>query len=289
MDYLTLYRGDYTRIRKFAFHKTNRNCFVGQGIYLTDSIEIADTYRTKGADWDIRKNNKVFEYERAHATKGEFLEALFKAYVKEVLNKKIENATTQDRFCFQDEIEQKKITISHHTGSIFGRRYDERVFTATRRDDERVGYLTKFNFPRRLFNDGVLSVHKRVSAVDKDLIHALYQARCFKSSIKFGMYVRNHNNIKNKVSHHEWKETTVEFNTFEKLWDYAERNGLQQSGLKYDRARVVLEDFGYIGFEYNGGQNTGGRRHRAFCVWSEDFVNEHKVMTSRLETVVSGT
>lgn len=63
MDYLTLYRGDYTRIRKFAFHKTNRNCFVGQGIYLTDSIEIADTYRTKGADWDI-DNHVMWSFDK---------------------------------------------------------------------------------------------------------------------------------------------------------------------------------------------------------------------------------
>lgn len=46
---LTLYRGDSTKIAEFDLHKTYKNCLYGQGIYLTNSLEVAHSYRTKEA------------------------------------------------------------------------------------------------------------------------------------------------------------------------------------------------------------------------------------------------
>lgn len=48
MSTLTLYRGDAEKIREFSFHKTNKHCLFGPGIYLTNKQKVADSYRTKG-------------------------------------------------------------------------------------------------------------------------------------------------------------------------------------------------------------------------------------------------
>lgn len=47
MSKLRLYRGDSTKIVKFDFNKTRKYSLVGQGIYLTNSIKIAQSYREK--------------------------------------------------------------------------------------------------------------------------------------------------------------------------------------------------------------------------------------------------
>lgn len=45
MSKLRLYRGDSTKVVKFDFNKTRKYSLVGQGIYLTNSIKIAQSYR----------------------------------------------------------------------------------------------------------------------------------------------------------------------------------------------------------------------------------------------------
>lgn len=47
---------------------------------------------------------------------------------------------------------------------------------------------------------------------------------------------------------------------------------------KYRLATKLLRKAGFIGYEYKGGVVTGGSiRHRAFCLWDNDFVNAAKV------------
>jgi len=64
------------------------------------------------------------------------------------------------------------------------------------------------------------------------------------------------------------------FDIFKNL---VKENGFPYRALNYQRARRALQEYGYRGFEYPGGMITQGVRHRAFCVWDEDFVNEHKM------------
>lgn len=45
---IKLYRGDSTPIEHFDMRKTDKNALFGQGIYLTDNPEIADSYKSKG-------------------------------------------------------------------------------------------------------------------------------------------------------------------------------------------------------------------------------------------------
>ena len=63
---MKLYRGDSEKISQFDFNKTYSHCLVGQGIYLTDNIDVANTYRTKGCDFNnvahLVKKTKHFGY-----------------------------------------------------------------------------------------------------------------------------------------------------------------------------------------------------------------------------------
>lgn len=277
MDFLTLYRGDYARIRKFEFGKTSSSCFVGQGIYLTDSTEVAETYREKGAPWDERKQTRKFEFMKAYPTKGDFKEELFKRFVLEVLKKKLEQVTTTDRYQFEDEIEKKKIIIQELSKPI-GTPANHRVFNAVRQNEAGLGFLTKFKFPRRMFNDSVLHIHRRViDKIDVEVMELLYQRQCFASKATINVY---------RSLGRQWTTKEVTLNSFDALLDVTRQYSMQHCGLNHRRARAVLEDLGYIGFEYNGGQNTGGKSHRAFCVWDDEFVNQHKIITSRLDDVV---
>lgn len=46
----------------------------------------------------------------------------------------------------------------------------------------------------------------------------------------------------------------------------------------FNDIKRILKPYGYFGFEYSGGIRIGGcGRHRAFSIWDEDFVNNHKV------------
>ncbi len=86
---LTLYRGDFEKISKFKFHKTNRHCLVGRGIYLTDSKEVADSYRTKGMritdDYCVSKSDVLFQGETNN--KGEALEKAFEKFLSNAWEK----------------------------------------------------------------------------------------------------------------------------------------------------------------------------------------------------------
>ena len=46
----------------------------------------------------------------------------------------------------------------------------------------------------------------------------------------------------------------------------------------FKKVQSIVEPYGIIGFEYDGGSRLGGGyTHRAFCIWDEEFVNNHIV------------
>lgn len=67
MKEVSLYRGDFSKIKHFRHEKTNATSVVGQGIYFTDSLHVAKQYGEKGKDNRIpffRQDVRHLEYNR---------------------------------------------------------------------------------------------------------------------------------------------------------------------------------------------------------------------------------
>ena len=80
METLTLYRGDFEEIDQFMVSKTNRFCYVGPGIYLTDRRSIAETYRVKGSKGSATLS-EITLFKGEAKSREQALEFAFPSYV----------------------------------------------------------------------------------------------------------------------------------------------------------------------------------------------------------------
>lgn len=266
MGKLTLYRGDYEKIKSFQFVKTHKWCLVGQGIYLTSSMKVADTYRDKGA-YSLKAPSPVlFEGEALNRPDAfekafpQFLEDYIKVgaegWVSErdlkVLRKTNEGAArSKYRRLIEDGLIKAEYTA---TPNQMWRKTSLKV---TRKIERNVGYITKFSFDKLTFEQSVVAVNQRIS-------DPMFWEIMFDRGIAFGTH----------------KETRSDYIA----WNLQVRGRelpaltLAKDERFWRRLRNALTPFGYRGLEYGGGRYAGGAgNHRAFCVWDEDFVNEHKI------------
>lgn len=81
---LTLYRGDAEKIGNFRMTRANPSSLYGQGIYLTDTLDVAKTYRKKGSFSGRPDGNqiKVLYHSPCELPRGELVARAFKAYFK---------------------------------------------------------------------------------------------------------------------------------------------------------------------------------------------------------------
>lgn len=275
METLRLYRGDYRKITEFDFHKTNKYCYVGPGVYLTDSLKVAETYRTKGSS-ERPRVSLLFSGSAKDRTMA--LEKAFAAFMEEKCREQGVRFTRDSntkawhrigeeaRAEFQRLVDAKKI-VAEYTST--GYQLRERALDVTYYRDDKVGYITEFLFPRAAFLSSVVNIDERI--VDRmfwEIVHDAGQ-----------VYGTPYSNRDDFIRANMMKK-------FERQTTRSVNGRLVLSG-RHDRhvfttLRRILKPYGYRGFEYNGGVHVGGfGRHRAFCIWDDDFVNEHRVKRFR--------
>ena len=296
---MTLYRGDFSRIEKFDVAKTNAWCFVGPGIYLTNQRPIAQTYRLKGSGDEVVTLFSGEAKDRNDAKEKAFENYLWEACRKDSslqqnllyrrLKEDAKYRKTQGdlhRQGYEDLIEAGLIEIDYveHRRLIYGvsvkdtRRagqgstvrdwkHSMPTLKVTWYKNRSAGFLSTFVFPRGLIANNVVHTHAPIR--DRSFWELMWDHK-----VGIG-------------AHGETKESYLDNNcgksSILSSGTASPRSSLTYSGEKGALAKIrkILTPYGVIGFEYNGGQNTGGRPHRAFCLWDEDLVNRHRVSLER--------
>lgn len=191
MSVLKLYRGDSTKIKKFEFSKTSDWCYRGQGIYLTDSLSVAQSYRTKGrsgtvGDPDITLATGKFD-NQGQAVEHALQNWLSVAYTEEKqskysdLNEAKKRAYRASKLAlWEDMLHDKRVTVEKQQAiHLAGKPVTNyKIYLASRNP---IGRITSFNFDRETFEKGLVSSDKMFSLWDKDevLLEYLYDLGLF--------------------------------------------------------------------------------------------------------------
>ena len=266
---LELYRGDYERISSFRFLKTDKYCLVGQGIYLTNNKDIANSYRIKGSrSWESKDPvlfygvvaNRTEAYEKAFP---EFCQRKWQAQGGSRAQSRDKNNKAYAKFCMrQAEAWRTAIAVGEVTASYIRQASLTGLPTIEVRygSADMVGFLSTFSFDKVFFERNILNLY---IAQPRSLWELLYDEG-FRGQFQ--------------GSREQFVQTYARQSVGSLLTLSNSRSGRNRV---YAHLRHSLEPYGIIGFEYEGGVALGGRRHRAFCVWDEDYVNQHKVCRSR--------
>lgn len=276
---LILYRGDSQKIDEFRYRKTDKHCLLGKGIYLTDDIKLADTYRTKG----LKLSSKIKLPPRASqvlfsgkaSCRGEAYEKAFinfcrdqwRVYGYPYVHEKDKQYI---KFCQQqrpiyNEMMQEGEILSEYQPGLW--RDSTRTLVVKYKNDpnpqSRYGFISEFHFDRSYFMRNV--IHAEKPYIDQSFWEIMHDA-----GIKIGkgfdlpkeLYARIN---QPKYSIVQAVDMVVSGTFITDRFRY------------YKQIEEVMKEYGVLGFEYYGGTRTNGRRHSAFCIWDEDFVNKHKV------------
>lgn len=273
MSKLILYRGDSNKIKEFKYKETNKYCLLGQGIYLTNKESVAHTYRTKGT----RESNKEILFSGQSDNRATALEEGFYGYCVEkwvedkgCMTKYPTDPKQKKRFEDSQRLEYNRLIdkgeiVASYTDVVGMVQYKSQkvkrslkvVWTKLHVD---IGYVTRFEFEEDHFNKAMFHVDQPCN--DPAIWTLVY---------KNGMFVGTpYDNLSDYVKQNTGRKVAAS-TILPGLFGRDTRS----NWLKLQR---LLRPLGYLGFEYNGGMRLGGGgTHRAFCVWDENFVNEHKV------------
>lgn len=289
METLILFRGDTIEIEEFRFNKTNSHCLLGKGIYLTNRITIAETYRSKGA-WQAHKNFNPEKYQdnvlieqKVCKNKHEAIEKASRVYSTRLYEKrhnkhysvrtvdkktrKVEYIPSKEFLDFEEKIgnpEFQRLLISEEVAIEVQNKYEGRLFTikVVNRNKKELGKVAEFHFPKNFLERNIVKTH----AMGLDECHLLWEHDLHKKASEYSSA--------SEFIEKEFTDLTFWNYSREKIFDI----GYDGYGkINWNKFRNILVPFGMIGYEYPGGLATGGSKHRAFNVWDEDFVNKHRV------------
>lgn len=278
---LILYRGDSEKINEFKYTKTDKYCLLGKGIYLTDDPKLADTYRTKGMKardhtkfynrisqtmFSGKAKNRNDAYEKAFPNfcrdQSRFHE--LGSYKDNMTQKQYEKFCQEQRVIYNEMISQGDILSQYLSPSY--RNADPELIVKYKDDPNKtnkIGYITEFHFDKDYLMNNVL--HADARYVDKNFWRIMYE-----NGIKIGEGFDLSIDLYIQTNYHKHSILSAVtsvlggFATVEKV--------------KYfKQIEQVMSQYGIIGYRYNGGLISNGRRHSAFCIWDDDFVNKHKV------------
>jgi hypothetical protein len=267
VETIRLYRGDHVKIRKFEAYKTSVHSLVGQGFYLTDNEKVAQSYRLKGSGIGSTENvllNQEVEnmnVAREMALAGYIRFQLCRDRHYKIANdpKKVEALKPAYRSDFERLLEDGTISIKWFQGTAGER---TRRFQAIYLPDD-IGYITSFDFPRKHLESNVLNLETRTP--DPGLLDVAWERGCVRKSVRMTR-TRTKENFDQPLE------------TKEQLHALVSSNGVFPAMFNCNKLKdIVQREYGIIGFEYKGGIRIGGLgTHRAFNLFDERFVNEHR-------------
>lgn len=259
-DVITLYRGDPAPVEEFEFKKTNKYCLVGQGIYLTSSKRVGNSYRIKGTTRNHYQGHMLFS--GVALNKTDAYEKAFKSFVEHrnpVLFRVMYPPKWARKTAFDKKHQAKLEALQKEyrcllSDGLITAEYKssvEKLIEVSWNSGETVGELTVFQFGRREFELGVCDLSE---TRDPGFWELMYDHQ-----IKVGTpYADKESYIRNNIGRYTYLSNATK-ETFVQM-------------------RNALVPYGYRGFEYRGGAIMGGLgNHRAFCIWDEEYVNRHIV------------
>jgi len=282
---ITLYRGDAEKIRKFEFMKTKKNCLFGQGIYLTDNETVADSYRQKGV------NNRSYSYASLHGRYVTLFQGSCKnredAYQK-AFPKFLQDFYRDDfqptargikhtqfemmaKETFKSLIAEGRIQAKYTAYSHMSRKeHKERVKSGqdvyhmevsyTRDNENITGFITKFQFEDHELKGNIIRIERPI------MDHFFWE-------------IAREHRLGFDIQHDETKEILSSMN----FYRYGDpRKQLMHTKRNFNLLLNHYPQYGFKGLEYDGGKRVGGLGyHRAFVIWDEQWVNNHKVQRYR--------
>lgn len=288
---LRLYRGDFVKIDEFKFKKTNRSCWVGPGVYLTTDSSVANSYRTKGASWRVRSNPSINKHIERVLWNGEATDR----------NSARELAWSEFLDCWDMEKRRIDFDIVNTRGRRSRRKNDNDEYVKRVRaifDDVKYSFEVERTSIYKFGNINFSNNSKENTARFKVILPenlcrkpAPSELAGWLSEFEFDERMFNANVMHVDKAYgptgweKPWKDYVDNFGELPPLTcrslalpNWTSNRSLDKRYCHEARFRNFMRDeYGIWGFEYNGGANTGGKSHRAFCIWDEDFVNEHRV------------
>lgn len=276
MEKVILYRGDSSEIDEFDFHKTSKYCLLGQGIYLTNKKQVGDSYRTKGAP--NSRNTPFVLFEGKAQDRPTAIEKAFEQFhhtwwrsLREgqaQLSK--EKDEKQARAYYQTLVSDNLVVAEYTRGYVAPPSWSGRVKMDQHRRQERdikvvckltsqVGSLSRFEFEASHFNSSVLKVEEPTSREVRELL------------LDKGIDLSKAPVVEPSYSYRNTWGSRAAPSLITSL-------GFRGIANRSTTIRSILEPYGIIGFEYDGGVLVGGLgRHRAFCIWDDGYVNAHRI------------
>ena len=251
---LTLYRGDYEKIKKFDLNKTNKNCLYGRGIYLTVDPDIAQTYRVKGSGKSYINNVLWQGVSENRNVAAEFAFQVFA--VCHVDGKNIVTGEKAKYVCSQINKEYKKLTPKQ-ISTAKSLWIDVREELIIERLNNYIEYNTKSTYQ---------TGHKVIWSKRTNNIG-------FVTKFKFPRYELEHNTVS--------MERSLRVAGIQEIFDWDNEHHtliqlIEKNCIRIADLRKVLEPWGYLGISHMGGIR-GGKAHRVFVLWDDQYVNRHKV------------
>ena len=181
MATLTLFRGDAEKIKTFDFNKTDKSCAVGQGIYLTNNLKVAQSYRDKGSN---KRNVPSVLFQGDAKDRNDAYEKAFEVFVREKIRteklvsgshplywKKHEELDKANKALlaklmekFRPEFlrlrEEGRVVAEYSGAAVWGAKSRYLTVTLDVKEFE-VGYITEFQFEEAVFNPTMFKVEGR--------------------------------------------------------------------------------------------------------------------------------
>lgn len=273
---ITLYRGDGKNIDEFKFKKTNSGCLLGKGIYLTDKKSVADSYRTKG-EYDgkgkltssYRAINKNVAWQVAEE---KWLE--HRRYQRNF--RKTIPLTKEETVMFKKEFEKMRDQGLFNLARIIENFTTDKEpgwkWELTELSETQAGYLSTFVFPEPYFGNNLINFDAEYH--QQGFLEILDSPKMWRNSFPRRQWAPSENQLV--------VDNYFEFRAIREDFPEKNRYTFNPRAMKFTEITGVLRyDYGIHGFEYSGGKRLGGGRHRAFCIFDEDYVNAHRVSVER--------
>lgn len=263
---LRLFRGDASKIKEFHLAQTNRYCLLGQGVYLTDREVVADSYRIKGDLGAIGPLKVTFYAKDRTESKELGLEKflnhkriLLRQWPTKLTLKEIDQYTKE----YHDRLRDESLLLVRGNQEVQSGTANKKWSFTLSEVGGKSGWVSVFEFPEPYFSCNLINID--APRKDKGFLELLDDPKFWKDK---------GNTI---------KSTSGELTGYQGY--LKQRDGFTKDWVRLDPRELhfsklvpVLKEFGIHGFEYNGGARLGGGfYHRAFNIFDQDYVNDHKV------------
>ena len=291
-----LYRGDYEKIDSFDLCKVSKHSYVGPGIYLTNNEEVATSYRVKGSDkpsqesclWSGSATDRPEAYKLAYIHYVGDRLGIADPYIRDgcknktptevVLSEGLKRFAKEYEYAIADGLVK-----AEYDGVGTSNRTNKRRMTVSYFRKPTIGHLSKFCFDSKEFNTSMFMIDGRIR-------DEFFWELVWDNDIEVGVRLDD-DTKKVFIERNTWRMCGVQDdNVHPTIAGLASNfSGYSNKGVvvrrkkashvtKYTSIAAMLKPYGYKGFEYRGGVLTSSPiKHRAFCVWDAEWVNEHRV------------